>query len=146
MSALVAARISLALIQKIKSISYPLAIGQTVWEGGVACYDSAAFGVVKKAAVSTTLVPIGIFRQSVDNSAGGATVPVGVELFEEKSIFWYDSVTSGGTVTVANLFQTLYLASDHEVTTTSTGASIAGRMFSINMGNYPGAIGVLAAF
>jgi hypothetical protein len=146
MSALVAARVSLALIQKIKSISYPLAIGAKAFEGGICCYDTAAFGAVKQAAVSTTLVPIGIFRQTFDNTSGAATVPIGVELFEEKNIVWYDSVGGGGAITIANLFETVYLASDHEATTVSTGASAAGRVYSINMGNYPGAVGVLASF
>jgi hypothetical protein len=146
MSALTAARIGLALQAKIKTIAYPLAVGAKAWEGGVACYDTSAYGALKQAAVSTTLVPIGFFRGSVDNTSGSGNVLVGVELFSEKDVFWYDSVTGSGAVTIANLFQTLYLASDHEVTTTSTGASVAGRMFNLNMGNYPGAIGVVAPF
>lgn len=146
MSALTAARVQLALLQKIKSISYPLAVGAKAFEGGVACYDTGAFGSVKQAAVSTTLVGIGLFRQTFDNSSGSGTVPIGVELFHECDIAWLDSVTGGGAITIANLFQTVYYASDHEVTTTSTGASVAGRVFSINMGNYPGAVGVLAGF
>lgn len=146
MSALTSARVVLALIQKIKTITYPLLVGAKAFEGGIACYDTAALGGVKQGAVSTTLVPIGLFRGTFDNTSGSATVPIGVELFEEKSVTWYDSVTGGGAITIANLFQTVYLASDHEATTVSTGASVAGRVFSINMGNYPGAVGVVAPF
>jgi hypothetical protein len=146
MSALTAARQGLAFRQKIKTISYPLAVGAKAWDNGMACYDTSAFGSVKQGAVSTTLVPIGSFRGSFDNTSGSTTVPIGVELNEEKEIQWWDSVTGGGAVTIANLFQTVYIASDHEVTTTTTGASVAGRVFSINMGNYPGAIGVLPAY
>lgn len=146
MSALTAARQGLAFRQKIKTIAYPLAVGAKAWDNGMACYDTGAFGSVKQGAVSTTLVPIGQFRGSVDNTSGSTTVPVGVELNEEKEILWWDSVTGSGAVTIANLFQTVYIASDHEVTATSTGASVAGRVFSINMGNYPGAIGVLPPY
>lgn len=146
MSALTAARVGLALQQKIKTIAYPLATGAKAWENGVVCYDTGAYGSVKQGAVSTTLVPIGLFRGSFDNTAGSATVPIGVELFTEKDVTWYDSVTGAGAITIANLFQPVYLASDHEVTTVTTGASQAGRVYSINMGNYPGAIGVVAGF
>lgn len=147
MAALTAARVQGTFRATIKKIVYPLGIAATAWENGVACIDSANLGAVWPGKVATTLTRIGLFTQSVNNSAGGTTVPVGVELDEELDIVWLDSVASGGTVTIANLFQVLYLASDHEVTTTSTGASKAGIMWALGgtfgLGlNYPGAIGV----
>jgi hypothetical protein len=144
MAALTAPRVQLLFRETIKKVVYPLAAGASAWENGMACIDTAAAGVVKPGAVSTTLIRIGLFTQSV--TAGGTAVPVGVELDEEITIDWFDSVSSGGTVTIANLFQTLFIASDHEVTTTSTGASKAGIMWALGGAfggqGYPGAIGV----
>lgn len=146
MAALTAARVQGTFRSTIKKIVYPLAAGATAWENGMACIDTSAAGAVKPGATSTTLIRIGLFTQSVNNSAGGSSVPIGVDLDEEITITWFDAAGSG-TPTIANLFGMLYVASDHEVTTTSTGASKAGIMwalggvFGIGM-NYPGAIGV----
>lgn len=146
MAALTSPRVQLTFRETIKKVVYPLAAGAKAWENGMACVDTAAAGVVKPGAVSTTLIRIGLFTQSVDNSAGGTAVPVGVDLDEEITIDWFDSVASGGTVTIANLFQVLYIASDHELTTTSTGASKAGIMWAFGGAfggqGYAGAIGV----
>lgn len=146
MSALTAARIVGSLRAPIKKVTYPLAAGATAWENGIACIDTSAAGALKQGAASTTLIRVGLFTQSVNNSAGGTIVPVGVDLDEEIWIDWFDPAGSG-TPTIANLFQMMYLASDHEVTTTSSGNSKAGIMwalggtFGIGL-NYPGAIGV----
>ncbi len=145
MAALTAPRVQLVFRETIKKIVYPLAAGATAWENGMACIDTAAAGVVKPGATSTTLIRIGLFTQSVNNSAGGSAVPVGVDLDEEITIDWFDAAGSG-TPTIANLFQMLYIASDHEVTTTSTGASKAGIMWAFGGAfggqGYAGAIGV----
>lgn len=147
MAALTAARVVGSLRSTIKKVTLPLVAGGTAWENGVACIDTSAAGVVKPGASgSTTLIRIGLFTQSVNNSAGGATVPIGVDLDEEIILTWFDAASSG-TPTIANLFAEMYLASDHEVTTTASGNSKAGIMwalggtFGIGM-NYPGAIGV----
>lgn len=145
MSALTAARVQLVFRGTIKKTTFPLKAGAKAFENGIAAIDSASAGtVVPFAAASTTLLPIGWFLSSVDNSAGGAAVPVGVELFKEKDIAYYDSVTGAGAVTAANLFSTLYGASDHEVTTSSSSASKAGIMWAFGAQGYPGAIGVEA--
>src|SRR5580704_4369716 len=145
MSALAAVRVVLVARGTIKKTSYPLAAGAKAWEGGIACYDTGAAGSVKQGAVSTTLVPIGCFLASYDNTAGGSTVPIGVELFHEKEVSYWDSVTGGGAITIANLFQTVYLASDHELTTVSTGASAFGRVFAFGPQGYPSGVGVCEA-
>jgi hypothetical protein len=144
MSALSAARAQLVFRGTIKKLTYPLAAGATAWEGGLACIDTSAYGSVKQGQVSTTLIPIGWFIQSVNNSAGGSTVPVGVELFTEKDISYWDSVTGAGAITSANLFQPVYIADDHTLTTVSTGASEFGRVWAISPQGYPNAVGVQA--
>jgi hypothetical protein len=146
MSALTAARVQLVFKGTIKKTTYPLKTGATAWAGGIAAIDTANPGYVFPfAAGTTTTKPIGWFLDSVNNSAGGTTVPIGVELFREHDVTYYDSVTGAGAVTAANLFQTLYGASDHEVTTSSSGsAPVAGVMLGFGPQGYPNAIGVEA--
>lgn len=142
MSALTGTRVVLVGEATIKRASFPLAAGAKAFEGGLACIDTGAYGALKQGAVSTTLIPVGWWMANLDNTAGGSSVPIGVELFKEHFLSYWDSVASGGTVTAANLFQPLYIASDHELTTTSTGASIAGRLWKFGAAGYPSALGI----
>lgn len=142
MSALTAARTVLVPKGTIKKLTLPLAAGAKAYENGMACIDTGAAGSVKQGAVSTTLKPIGKFTQTVDNSGGGTTVPVGVELTSEIDIEYWDSVTGAGAITSANLLQEVYIASDHELTTSSSGASAYGYVWVISPQGYPGGIGV----
>jgi hypothetical protein len=117
---------------RIKKFTAPLAIGQKAFEGGQVCVDSANPGAVyRSASGSTTLKPIGTFMANVDNSAGGTTAAVGVELNREVNLTYWDSVTGAGAVTASNLFSNVYIGSDHEVTTTSTGNSVAGFVWKV---------------
>jgi|SRR5580704_7783370 hypothetical protein len=142
MSALTAARVVLCTPGAIKNVTYPLAIGAKAFENGMCCYDTGAYGAVKQGAVSTTLVPIGTFIASYDNTSGGANVPIGIELFKEHPVTYWDSVTGGGAITIANLFQLVYIADDHTLTTVSTGASAFGRVWWVSPPGYPGGVGV----
>lgn len=141
MAALTAARQIGVLNGTQRSFTFPLKNGSTAWEGGVACYDTASAGSVTQGAVSTTLVPIGLFLSSPGLNSSGNTVPVQVMLFKEIEIWYFD--VSGGGITIANLFAPVYMADDHSVTLTSTGASEIGRIFQLSPVGYPGGIGVL---
>lgn len=145
MSALTAARVVTVPRGTIKRLTLPLKAGSKAEENGLCCIDTASAGSVTQGAVSTTLKPIGWFTQTVDNTAGGTTVPVGVELFVEREVQYWDSVTGGGAITAANLFQDVYIASDHELTTVSTGASVYGKVWTFSPQGYPNAVGVVAA-
>lgn len=140
MAALTAAFLVLAPFITIKKTVYPLAAGAKAFDGGMACYDTAAAGAVKQGAVSTTLKPLGKFLQTIDNTAGGSAVPIGVELDKEAECRVWDSVTGGGAITAANLFQTVYIASDHELTTVSTGASPYGIVMGFSPQGYPNGV------
>lgn len=133
MGLLTKARVSTTPTGAIPQMSFPLAAAApAAWEGGIACFDSARPGFVYPYAVSVnTMSPIGWFSESVDNSAGGSTVPVGVKLNREIQLSYWDSVTGGGAVTVANLGTNVYLASDHEVTTTAGAQSHSGRVWLV---------------
>lgn len=146
MSALAAARVVLVARGTLKKATFPLKAGSKAFEGGMACYDTASAGSVTQGAVSTTLVPIGLWIDTKDNSAGGSTVPIGVDLNREHFIEYWDSVTGGGAVTISNLFADVYIADDHTVTTVSSGASKYGKVWAVSPQGYPGAVGVEAVY
>jgi hypothetical protein len=144
MAALTGPRITLVRQGSVKKTTYQLPTGYTAYDGGMACIDTANPGYVYPGRTgSTTLIPIGWF--SCDGSVVGPG-PVGVECRREHEIQYWDSVTGAGAVTSANMFQELYVASDHELTTVSTGASPVGRMWSYSPQGYPGGIGIEPPF
>jgi hypothetical protein len=118
--------------EAFRTISLPLTSGQKVYQGGMACYDTAATGGLKKGAVSTTLVRIGDFAESADNTSGGAP-NVNVRLEIERFGTWYDNVTGAGAVIASDIFGLAYIVDDHTVTRTSTGASVAGLIWDLDV-------------
>jgi hypothetical protein len=132
MSALTKTRIVSAPTGVIPAMSFPLPIGQVAIEGGIACFDTANLGGVYRGATgSTTLVPIGWFTESVDNSAGSAAVPVGVKLNREIHLSYWDSVTGANAVTSSKIGGLAYMADDQTLTTSNTTASSAGRVYLV---------------
>lgn len=131
MADLTTARITAAPTGAVKVMSFPLPAGQKAIEGTPACMDSAALGGVYPVSASTaTQTAIGRFIESVDNTAGGSAVPVGVELNREIQLSYWDSVTGGNAVTSNDIFRTVYFASNHELTRAS-GNPAAGRVWII---------------
>jgi hypothetical protein len=110
----------------------PLAAGQHAFAGAIACIDTAT-GTVKKGATSTTLLAIGFFAEEVDNSGGGASVPVNVDFFRPIRGRWITNDTAGGAVAAANVGSYCYVKDDQTVTITSTGASKAGRVWAVGV-------------
>ena len=117
--------------KNFKSLAFPLATGAKAWEGGIACGDTAD-GTVKQAQALTTLVKIGEFVDSFDNTSGSNPVNVLVRLDKEIVAQWYDNDPGGGAIVAADLFQDAYLLDDHTVTLTSTGHSKAGRIWAVD--------------
>jgi hypothetical protein len=130
MAALISARSTWS--RALPSVSLPLPSGQTCWEGGMACLDTALPGAVYPGtAAVATQIPIGKFLSSVANTSG-ANINVQVELNVEVWCRNWDSVTGAGAVTIANQLQEVYIASDHEVTTTVGSNGKAGRVWDVN--------------
>lgn len=142
MAALTAERAILVATRSIRRATFPLKAGSKAFANGLACYDTASAGTVTQGATSTTLIPIGRFLSSFDNTAGGSSVPIGVMLDREHLVSYWDSVTGGGAITIANLFQTVFITTDHEFTTVSTGASKGGIVWDVSPAGYPGGIGI----
>jgi hypothetical protein len=115
-----------------KNIPLPLAAAATAWQGGIACLDTSAQDVTPGAAGSTTLIKVGEFAESFDNSAGTATTTVMVSLDRELVLRWYDSVTGGNAVTASNLFSVCYIADDHTATMSSASNSKLGRVWAVD--------------
>lgn len=103
---------------------------EAVWEGGIACIDTAT-GLVAKAFAATTLIPIGLF---VEDSAAAATKNVLVELFEPIVCVWMVNAGGGEAVVAANIGGLAYLRDDQTVGVdddTNT-LSVFGRIWKID--------------
>jgi hypothetical protein len=148
MAILTGPRVTLVPSGTIKKGTFPLGIAALkAWDGAMACIDTANLGAVWPGKVSTTQKAVGTFLETKDNSLNvSTTIPIGVELYRERELHYWDSVTGAGAITIANLFQVVYIASDHEVTTVATGASIYGLVWTVNPQGAPGAVGVEALF
>lgn len=147
MADLTTTRVVTVRSKTIDKIVYPLGAAQKAVSGCIACIDTARPGYIWSPTVITTEKAIGWFNANVDNTAGGSgALGVGVELFRERLCQIWDSVTGGGAITAANLFQLVYMASNHELTTVATGASAYGIVWDVAPQGYAGGIVVEPLF
>lgn len=128
MAALTQAR--MAREKRMKNIALPLAAGAKAFAGGIACGDTSD-GTVKQGQTSTTLVKIGEFAETFDNTSGASAVNVLVSLDREVVARWYDNA---GDVVAADLFQDAYIVDDHTVALSSATntRSKAGRIWAVD--------------
>jgi predicted secreted protein len=112
---------------------FTLTSGHKAFQGGRACLDTTT-GKVVEASTSTTQLPIGIFAENVDASSSGfnADSPVNVYLERELTVVWFANDAGGGAVLAANVGSVCYMKDDQTVTITSTGASVAGRVWALD--------------
>lgn len=110
-----------------KHKSFTLASGSVAYKGGRACLNSS--GKVVPASSATGLFAIGIFDEDVDATA--ADKPVSVDL--EKELIVERFVNAGsGAVAATDVGSVAYMLDDQTVTMTSTGRSIAGRVWDVS--------------
>ena len=108
---------------------------ETVYEGGVACWDTST-GLVAKGFASTTLIPIGVYKGNQADANGAFAIPasgnVSVELNKEITFRWM--VNGTDAVVAAGLGGLVYLVDDQTVGATSNGGtlSIAGRAWRLD--------------
>lgn len=97
--------------------------GVKVYQGGLVCIDTThGYGV--PASATTTLVPIGIATQTVDNTLGASgALSVGVRSGE---IYRLNNGAAGSDFTIADCGSLAYTYDDATVVKSSSGASIAG--------------------
>lgn len=116
---------------KLSVIPLPLDASQKATQGGAACGDKSTGGV-KPAQASTTLISLGSFEESIDNSSGTTTVTVLVNLQKEVTASWQDNATGANKVLASDLFNDVYWQDDHTVTKATSGNSVAGRVLGVD--------------
>jgi hypothetical protein len=113
----------------VKTLGLPVAVATPIcFKGARACIDTTT-GKCVPGKPSTTLVPVGLFAERVDNRAGAQTVLAQVNLDREIILRWY---ANDGTVTAAALLQDCYILDDQTVTMNPTGASKSGRIWQVD--------------
>lgn len=113
----------------VKSIGLPVAVGTPIcFKGARACVDTTT-GLCVPGKPSTTLVPVGLFAERVDNVTGVQTVLAQVSLDREILLRWY---ANDGSVTAAALLQDCYILDDQTVTMNATGNSKSGRIWQVD--------------
>lgn len=113
----------------VKTLGLPVAVGTPIcFKGARACIDTSS-GMCVPGKASSTLVPVGLFVERVDNRAGSQTVLAQVTLDREVLLRWY---ANDGTVTSAKLLQDCYILDDQTVSMNATGASKSGRIWQVD--------------
>jgi hypothetical protein len=103
-------------------------------KGNVACIDSVDGACVPASAIAT-LTPIGYFEESL---TGDGTKKVKIKLFSEILVQFLPNASSGTAVVAADMLKSCYLNADSSVTTTTTGRSVAGKVWGVVTGNGAG--------
>ena len=110
-----------------KKLLLPMGANFKAFQGGIACFDSSAPGYVVQGQASTTLMRIGVFAETIDNTGGAAgALKVNVELDREVCGHFF---AQDGTITEASIGTDAYVLDDRTVTATAAGRSVAGRVW-----------------
>jgi hypothetical protein len=114
---------------KFSGIELPGKVEQ-VYQGGRACVDTST-GLVAKAFISTTLIPIGVFTENQLTTSGQN---VHITLDREVVARWYANSASADLITTADLMKDVYIVDDQTVAKTSNSStrSVAGRVWKID--------------
>jgi hypothetical protein len=105
-----------------------LTSGTKAWKHGIAMLDPAT-GKVKPGAAGTGLLFIGLFAENVDATAGDKLV--NINFGTEKEIEWLANAATG-PVLATDVGKVCYVLDDQTVTITSTGNSVAGRVWIVD--------------
>jgi len=101
---------------------------EQTYQGGEACWDSST-GLVKKAAVSTTLTPIGTYMENKLVAAADPTVTI--QLHREVQVREFAN-DGANPVVAGTIGGVCYLFDDQTVSALVTGKSIAGRVWALD--------------
>jgi hypothetical protein len=107
---------------------FPLAVGNKAWKGGIAAIDLST-GKVEPAHAETDLFVIGIFAETKD--ATDAELAVNVNLQREITVEWFGN-SETDALTAADVGSLCYVEDDQTVTSSPTGASVAGRVWKVD--------------
>jgi hypothetical protein len=115
------------VVKTISRFRRALKLAAVAEKGQVACIDTAD-GALVATSVATTLVPIGYFTESF---TGDGTRVTEVELFDEVTLHKLPKSASGAPVN-ADVIKVVYVHAASAVSVTSTGASVAGRLWQVD--------------
>lgn len=110
--------------KRISRIKRALANGEVAQKGNIAAIETAD-GTLIVSKQDTTIFPLGYFE---DSFTGDGTKKMSVKLFGEIELHAF---ANDGTIADDDLTATCYLHSSSEVSLTSTGKSIAGRVWEV---------------
>lgn len=106
--------------------TYRLKSGVQSEKGKLACLDTADPTVITKGAVSTTLIPIGIFMST---ALGDGSKTVQVKLFHEiQGVYW----NNDGSIDANDVGAFAYIKDDQTVTLDDSGASLLGWILNVD--------------
>ncbi len=104
-------------LRKYSSLNM-LGKNEQVFQGGIACIDTAT-GLVAKGFVATTLRPIGTYDPVSPGTDGSVTTASGgrvnVKLFREVEAAWFVNAGGGDAVTAAMIGSFCYITDDQTV-------------------------------
>jgi len=131
MTALARERVS--SIREVTRDKRPLAAGVKVWKGALACaiVGGTGRGFYRQGLTSGSVVPVGRFMETVDNTAGAAgDLSAEIHFFHERHLFLM--ANDGGTpVVVADREQACYVLDDQTVSGAAFGASRGGVVYDV---------------
>src|SRR5215472_17593745 len=110
----------------------PLQAAKKAYKGGtcMANLTAAAVHPAATAGGNTTDLFLGIFAETIDNTANTATTAlVDVDFMRERTILWR---ANDGSITSANLFSPCYAVDDQTVSITSTNRAKCGTIVAVD--------------
>jgi hypothetical protein len=102
--------------------------GEVVEKGHMACLDTTQSGKVVKGAASATLIPIGIFQESM---TGDGVKKISIKLFQEVKAFWWKNDATEAVV-AADIGTWAYIKDSETVSGDGTSRSVAGLVLAVD--------------
>ena len=110
--------------------------GEHAYQGTQAFIDTATGGIkAGQAVTSATLVRIGTFAETVDNSAGMTQVLVTINFPKEIVVQWWANALAGDAVAASDVGSNCLCLDNQTVTITQTSPatlSVAGRVMAVS--------------
>jgi hypothetical protein len=104
-------------------ISLPAKAGVVCEKGKLACFDTAANGLIVRGAARTGLIGVGVFHETkVAASPDGAT-KIHIKMFREIQAIWWDN-DAAAPFDAADVGTIAYIKDDVTVTATATGSPL----------------------
>lgn len=124
-----------ATIERRTRMELPLAPGKKAYKGATAVGRPSTGYVYPSipASGATSDVFLGLFAETIDNSANTATtLNVTVDFLKEKTLLWRGNDPGGGAIVATSRFNACYALDDQTVSTTTTNAQKMGIILDVD--------------